>query len=212
MISIGIFLLFVRFFKVSFAFGLIGLLVGIVGYQIVTANLLELIVYFGLEEYLRVDTIEAGSGRLVAWQFAWQSIQDNFLFGRGFSYDLKLMRDNFDWLSRAGHEGGVHNSYLILWLNTGLIGVIFYFRALLLIFLRSAKHSALAVPAMVAILFSVSFEPWLAASLNPYTIVFLLILTMISSSEINVPVTDDEEPDPDPEEISPTGDIKLQQI
>ena len=32
---------------------------------------------------------------------------------------------------------------------------------------------------LFTVLFSISFEPWLAASLNPYTIVFLITLTGI---------------------------------
>ena len=192
MISLSLFLLFVRFFKVSFGLGFVALVVGLAAYQVISANIIPIVLYLGLEEFLRIETLAEGSGRLIAWQFAWLNIQDNFLLGRGFSYDLHLMQSNYDWLSRAGHEGGVHNSYLILWLNTGLIGIIFYFRAMLLLFLKAAKRTPVAVPVMVAAFFSIFFEPWLAASLNPYTIVFLITLTIVTSDEI-VPVLDEDE-------------------
>lgn len=192
LISITLFLLFARVFRMSFGIGLISILVVFMAYQVISANLFTIIHALGLEEFLRIESLESGSGRLIAWQFAWTTIQDNVLLGRGFSFDLHLMRSNFDWLSRAGHEGGVHNSYLILWLNTGLIGVVLYFRAFFLLFVKAAKKHHLAVPSMVAVLFSVSFEPWLAASLNPYTIIFLIFLT-IFTEDIFLPVEDKDE-------------------
>jgi len=189
------------------------MIIGLGAYLLVSQNLLAIISYLGLEEYLRVETLEEGSGRLIAWQFAWENIQDSMLIGKGFMYDLILMRTNFDWLSRAGHEGGVHNSYLILWLNTGLLGIVFFFRAFFLLFLRAAKLNAVAIPAMVAVMFSIFFEPWLAASLNPYTIVFLVVLTILSSPEINgVRLGEDgkiiREEDEEDEEDAAEGDIK----
>jgi O-antigen ligase len=77
-------------------------------------------------------------------------------------------------------EGGVHNSYLILWLNTGLIGVIVYFRSFFLSFFKANKNTKLAFPIMFSVMFSINFEPWLMSSLNPFTIGFLLILTLMT--------------------------------
>lgn len=182
-VSIGLFVILSRVFKVSMALGLVLVVTAAGIYQIVSINIVPIIKYLGLEEYLRINTLKEGSGRLIAWQFAWVSIQDYFFMGRGFSYDLHLMRSNYEWLSRAGHEGGVHNSYLILWLNTGLIGVLLYFRGFILLFIRASKNSRLAMPTMVAVLFSINFEPWLAASLNPYTIILLVILTVFTQPE-----------------------------
>jgi len=207
MISIVLFLLFVRSFKISFGMGVISVLFGIGGYYLISSNIVEIIVYFDLQDYFRVETLEEGSGRFLAWQFAWENIQDYFLLGRGFSYDLYLMQSNFDWLSRLGHEGGVHNSYLILWLNTGLIGLVLYFRSFFLLFFRGAKLNPIAVPAMIALLFSVFFEPWMAASLNPYTIVLLVIMTIVSEKEFN-PVPEEMEVEEE-DEVSETATKEL---
>jgi hypothetical protein len=41
----------------------------------------------GLEEFLRLNDVEKGSGRLVAWLFAWKEINENtFFLGNGFDY------------------------------------------------------------------------------------------------------------------------------
>lgn len=153
---------------------------------IMVANLPTIVELFGLGEFFRIETLEEGSGRFIAWSFAWADIQSSPLLGRGFAYDLNLMRSNFDMLSRMGHEGGVHNTYLILWLNTGLLGLIAFFRAFFLQFIRASKNTKLALPIMLAVMVSIIFEPWLAASLNPFTILFLIALTIITEKEFVV--------------------------
>lgn len=183
LVAVIMFFFFLRFYKMSPFLGFIIMLASIILVEVITSNLVVIVTSLGLEDYFRLRTLQEGSGRLIAWRFAWENIQDYFFIGRGFAYDEFLMRSNFDRLSRMGHEGGVHNTYLIIWLNTGLIGLMLYFRGFLLSFIKAAKKTRLAMPAMFAILFSINFEPWLAASLNPYTIVFLIIVTIMSEDE-----------------------------
>ncbi|HLP10552.1 MAG TPA: O-antigen ligase family protein, partial [Flavobacteriales bacterium] len=140
----------------------------------------KIIIALDLQKSFRLETLQEGSGRTIAWNFAWQNIQQSLLVGKGLAYDEYLMRTNFDFLSKEGHQGGVHNTYLIMWLNTGLIGLIFFLRGFFLLFYRASKHSSYAYPVMIAIMLSINFEPWLAASLNPYTILFLIIITVLS--------------------------------
>ncbi len=142
--------------------------------------LISTLVNLGMAEDLRLENLEEGSGRLIAWAFAWEEIKTNLFLGRGISYDEYLMRSNFDMLSRMGHEGGVHNTYLIIWLNTGLIGLIFYFTAFFKYFIRASKLTTYAIPAMLTLMFSVNFEPWMASSLNPFTSIYLVIIVVIS--------------------------------
>jgi len=123
------------------------------------------------------------SGRSVAWHFVWQKIQDDLFIGHGFGYDEALMRRNYYELSRLGHQGGVHNSYLSLWLNFGLVGLIIYFRSFLLFFFKAAKNNGLALPIMYAILFSATFEGLLIGSLNPHMFCMLVIFALISENE-----------------------------
>ncbi len=180
LLSIILFLLFFQIFKFSVPLGILAFLATAFYSQQIIAAFIDLIISMGLGESFRVDTLEEGSGRIVAWEFAWLNIQDYYYLGRGFGYDEHLMRSNFDLLSRKGHEGGVHNTYLILWLNTGLIGLILYFRAFFLHFIKAAKRTHFAFPAMFAVMFTIIFEPWLAASLNPFTTLFLTIIVVLS--------------------------------
>ena len=53
----------------------------------------------------------------------------------------------------------------------------------LLAFMKGAKKTRLAFPLMFAVLFSANFESWLAGSLNPITILFWILLTLITSEE-----------------------------
>ncbi len=158
----------------------------IVGLNFILANAIEIIKALSLEEFFRVETLVEGSGRLIAWQFAWEQIQSQFYLGKGIGFDEYLMRSNAVYLSKLGHEGGVHNTYLIIWLNTGLIGVLAFFGGLFYLFIKASAKTLFAFPFLFTVLFCISFEPWLAASLNPYTIIFLTILTglFISSDQL----------------------------
>lgn len=175
-----LFLLFVRFYRYSPFLGFIVFFGFAVAVEVVASNLIQIVQGLGLSEFLRVDTIEEGSGRYVAWHFAWEAIQDNFWFGRGFAFDEWLMEANQDYLNILGHQGGVHNTYLILWLNAGLVGLVLFFRAFFLLFIQAGKNTAVAFPAMWLVLFSITLEPWLAASLNPFTILLLTSLVVMT--------------------------------
>lgn len=60
-------------------------------YQIVSDNLVDIIVNLGLGQQFRVETLENGSGRIIAWQFAWQEIQNNLFLG----IDLAIQNTSF---------------------------------------------------------------------------------------------------------------------
>lgn len=72
-----------------------------------------------------------------------------------------------------------HNSYLTFWLDTGLVGLISFMIGLMFTFIKAAQKSTLAIPILYSILFSNYYESWLTASLNPFTIQLLFILTII---------------------------------
>ncbi|HEX2616702.1 MAG TPA: hypothetical protein VHL57_04115, partial [Flavobacteriales bacterium] len=132
---------------------------------------------------------------------AWQKLNElgYFLFGGGFGTDERVMYQYHDYLNAMGHQGGIHNSYITLWFNTGIIGVIIYFRGFFLLFFKSSKRVAFSFAIMFSVLFSVLYESWLVGSLNPFTIVMLIITTLISEEEI-VPVTSREQVEELPEE------------
>jgi O-antigen ligase len=179
------FLLFTRLYRFSPFIGFLILCLIIVGYELVFQNIESIIRFAGLGDYFRIKTLETGSGRNVAWSFAWKHIQDNFFLGKGFAYDEVLFTKHTDELSMLGHQGNVHNTYLTIWLNTGIIGLFFFLRGYLLAFLASAKNSRIAFPVLFTVLFSINFESWLAASLNPFTIQLLIILAVLMSPRLN---------------------------
>jgi O-antigen ligase len=173
------FFFFKKSYKMSPFIGFIIFIFTCIIYQYVSANLTEIIVSLGLGDELRVDTLESGSGRTVAWTFAWQQIQENFFIGKGFSYTEYIYLVNYEYLSLLGHQGSAHNAYLTLWLDTGLVGLGLFLIGLIAFFLKLASKSALAFPVLYSVLFSNFYESWLCASLNPFTIQLLFILTVI---------------------------------
>ena len=174
-----LFFFFKKFYKLSPVLGFIIFILTIFVYQIVSENLIDIIVAFGLGDELRVETLENGSGRIIAWKFAWQHIQDNFYIGSGFSYTEYLFRQNYEYLSKLGHQGAAHNAYLTIWLDTGLVGLVAFSGGLMVTFFKASKYSKLAIPILYAILFSNYYESWITASLNPFTIQLLFTLTII---------------------------------
>jgi len=179
LVSTLLFFFFKRFYKISPIIGFFLFLLTIVVYNLISDNLTEIITSLGLGEELRVSSIENGSGREVAWKFAWQQINENFFLGKGFSYTEYIYRKNYEYLSLLGHEGAAHNSYLTLWLDVGLIGLILFLGGLLVIFLKAAKLNRAAIPFLYAVLFSNQYESWLTASLNPFTIQLIFVISFI---------------------------------
>lgn len=179
LMSVLIFLFFIRFYKLSSFAGFAVFIIVLVGFQVVSQNLTDIVKALGLGEVLRVDSIENGSGRIIAWQFAWVDIQNNFFIGHGFDYDAQFFVRNQKILSPLGHNGGIHNVFLGLWMCFGLIGVVLFYQALIRLFIRIAQHSYLAIPLLYAVLFSTSYEAWLMGSLNPFTIYFIQSIVIL---------------------------------
>ena len=179
-----IFVFFHRFFAYSPFLGFI-ILLGIFGLaEVISANLEGIILALGLEDYFRLNTLEDGSGRYFAWEFAWGHIQRFIVFGGGFANDEALMKYYRLYLERMGHQGGVHNSYLSFWLNVGIVGLAIFLRSFFLLFFKASKLVPMSIAVMFSVLFSIMYESWLVGSLNPYTIVLLIIMTALSEEEI----------------------------
>jgi len=182
--SSAMFLVFHRFFAYSALLGLVGLVFMILAVEVISTNLEGLVTALGLEQYFRLETIEEGSGRYFAWEFAWGHVQRFFVFGGGFANDESIMRRFRVYLETQGHQGGVHNTYLSMWLNTGLLGLIIFLRSFFLLFFKASKLVPMSLAIMFSVLFSIMYESWLVGSLNPYTIVLLMIMTVVTEPEI----------------------------
>lgn len=203
LMAILLFYFFTWLFEISVFWGFFVFVVILSGMEVIILYLPSIIIALGLEKTFRVETLVEGSGRLIAWDFAWKNINDSFFIGKGLAFDEHLMRSNFEMLSKAGHEGGVHNTYLIMWLNTGLLGLISFLRGFFILFIKAGKNHVIAFPIMFSIMLSINFEPWLSASLNPYTIIYLVIITLLTEEIFNEEL--DEENDSILEEQTEMG-------
>lgn len=191
-LSILILLLFTRLYKLSPYLGFLILIVSSVGIELIFMNMVKIVQSVGLDEYFRLHTLEEGSGRFVAWSFAWHKIQDFFFIGGSFGNDEFIMRQNYALLTQLGHQGGVHNSYLTLWFDVGLVGIVLYFFNFLKIFLNSSRYFKYSFPVLFSILFCITYESWLAGSLNPFTIILFSCMTLLSDYDF---FTGQENPD-----------------
>jgi len=181
--GIVIFVVFNRLRYFTNFVSLIGFIVLVLGYEYFMQQLPQIILALGLGEFMRIETLLEGSGRNIAWDFAWKKIDDVFFVGGGYGYSEYIFGKHYQELSRMGHQGNAHNSYYTLWLDTGLIGLILYLFGLLRTVLLCVKASPYTLPIIYAIVFSISYESWLAASLNPFTSFFVMSLAMLLQME-----------------------------
>lgn len=185
MFSIILFLVLLQISKVSVPLAILITFLGAVAYQFLITYIEELIVLFNLGEYFRIQTLETGSGRIEAYRFAWEKIQESFFIGKGFGFsEYYFHKEEIEvYLNALNHQGGTHNTYLTLWLDTGLLGLIFYIFAWAGKFFTAFRQTHIAFPMLVAVLFSTTIESWLAASLNPFTILFITTICLIIDPE-----------------------------
>ncbi len=184
LIAVFIFYLFQRFFGLSPFLGFLLFVIFLFVSELISSNAAAIINSLGLGGYFRVQTIEEGSGRYIAWAFAWKQIQHNFFIGRGFAYNEFYMRQHYGALLKLNHQGGVHNSFLTFWFDQGLVGLLIYLRSYVLVFIKSAKKTKYAFPAMFAISFTAFFESWLVGSLSAFAFMGVFIFTILTSDEI----------------------------
>lgn len=182
--AILIFYFFQRFFSLSPFLGFIIFLLTLFVSELISINLSSILNSIGLGEFFRTKTLEEGSGRYIAWNFAWVHIQQNFFMGKGFAYNEFYMRQNYGLLSDLGHQGGIHNSFLTFWMDQGLIGLLIYLRSYILMFMKAAKQTKFSYPILFTISFTAIFESWLVGSLSPFAFLGILIFTIITSEEI----------------------------
>lgn len=161
--------------------GFITMVVVFVSYQLIMANFVEIVTSLGWQDYFRLETLESGSGRVIAAEVAWKHIHDNYWFSKGFTYNEVILAQYQDYFKMHGHQGNVHNSWLTMWLDTGLIGLILFSLGWLVNFYRASKYTPMVWAALFGLLLSISVESWLTASLNPFTIILVIILSMLAN-------------------------------
>jgi O-antigen ligase len=197
--AVLLFLSFGYFYRISPVAGFVYFVVIGFTYSFIQVNLVSIVTALGLEEQFRIDTLDNASGRTVAWAFGWEWIQENIALGKGIGFTDDLYRKYYNYLSMLGHQGNAHNSYITFWLDTGVFGLVFFLRGLIASFWRSTQANKYSMPALYAVMFSAFFESWLTASLNPFTIQLLIILTLLNKDALPEPVNGTEKIDFTPE-------------
>ena len=130
------------------------------------------------ESVVRSETLEDGGGRLVAWRFGWEQLQERFWWGGGAGFEEFIYYKYQEILSMLGHQGLSHNSYLAFALNFGVIGgaglvlSLWYKLGLL----RSQHVFLLALPFLV----TTFFEGVLTSPLNATTPIWFVGASLVA--------------------------------
>lgn len=138
----------------------------------------DIIRMIGLGEFLRVESIETGTGRFLAWTLGWNQILQNPFIGKGFAFETIYFHSLKEILINTEHQGGMHNSWLTFMMNNGLVGFLFFAGFLINLLVRM-KSRAFALPFVLAALVSATFESWLNSSLNAFAIHFFMVVMIL---------------------------------
>lgn len=184
--------LFFRYYAYKFGFIAFAALVSlIVSFEFAIELLSEIIISLGMGEFLRIETLESGSGRLIAYDFAWENIKKNFYLGLGIGYGDYLFKENYLYLAALGHQGQVHNAYLNVWLDTGLIGLGAFILSWGRVFYEGLKKIKEFWGVTAAVFASTNAEVWIVGSLSPWMITFLILVTLVVYCEPKKEAEDD---------------------
>ena len=152
-------------------------------YPIVYDFIILSIYRLGYSKMFRLDTLGMASGRIFIWEAAKKEIMENlFFFGGGFdsaNSQLWLKKYYMEIPELIHHQGNIHQSFLTMWFNNGIIGLALFAFGWMKNIIRALKKSPLTLPVVAAMIFSASYESWLVASLNPYMIQLILIFAII---------------------------------
>jgi hypothetical protein len=112
-------------FKYSNWLGFISFFLLAFGFEFLIGQIPIVTKLLGLDKTLRVEDIEQikeGSGRAISWAFAWKEIQVDYFAAKGLNYTTYLFQYWREEFRALNHMGNAHNSYLTVWLDTGVQG------------------------------------------------------------------------------------------
>ncbi|MCO6494637.1 MAG: O-antigen ligase family protein [Bacteroidetes bacterium] len=171
LLALIIFLIF-RTVRIKFFMGLVITLVIASSYAVITVWVEKLIIDFGLQSEFRLNTISYASGRIYVWDACWREIQSHYWLGYGFTYAEYSHWDQ-KWYAEIPmlihNYGNIHNSYLTIWLNTGLLGLVTFLSGLIYLVFKAQRKSPSIAPMFFGAVVIAIFESYMVASLNPYT-------------------------------------------
>ena len=131
------------------------------------------------ENLSRLDSIQTGGGRFLAWSFAWEEIMLEPWFGQGGGYEERFFYANSDYFSFHNHQGLSHNSWLAFAMNYGIPAAMVLIVGLLAS-LRVAQNQfgRIILPAM---LISLTIEGWLTAPMSASSPMLFFVGGLVAS-------------------------------
>jgi O-antigen ligase len=143
-----------------------------------------------VDPYLRVETLASGGGRVEVWPIAMSIIKQRPLFGHGFGTEDLLFRSyGYDPESFLQHTGSyLHNSYLGLTAQLGLVGAVTFFLPLIYFAYRRLRGSLGDVRldvahalegTLIAGLVACFFESWIYSMGNSQAFPFWLSVMLL---------------------------------
>jgi O-antigen ligase len=143
-----------------------------------------------IQRLISGESIATGGGRIEAWQVAIPIIQQNLVLGHGFGTEERI----FDGMKFKIHRGSyVHNSYLGITYQLGLVGTFLLFGPLLWLFLRRlfSHTSSNQVAAYEAVLFggliASIFESWVYSAGSAFALPFWICVMLLARAVILAP-------------------------
>ncbi len=141
-----------------------------------------------LKVYIRPETISTLGGRINIWPPAVDLIMDRPFFGYGFGVEEKILSLKYAILRQ--HVGGyIHNSYLGMLLQLGIVGFIIFYGPLFILLLKelfSRRDTATPLlryalqASVIAGLLCCIFESWVYSVGNAQALPFWIIVMLLA--------------------------------
>lgn len=130
-----------------------------------------------LSDRARLETLETMGGRLIGWQWGYQQVPKALWFGKGLMYDSHIYKISFSKKIRSVQRGlnSAFSGALAILLDAGIIGTFFFIIFFIGMF-KQFKDKRLVLPVLSGFILSFTFESWIMASLQPFTILFYVII------------------------------------
>jgi len=116
------------------------------------------------DQVVREESLEAGGGRLLAWEHAVGQIKSRPWLGAGGGAEERYFRENYSFFAMQNHQGLSHNSWLAFAMNYGIPATLILFITLLAR-LGLTRRNLLLV-GLLPFVFSFTVEGWLTAPMS----------------------------------------------
>jgi O-antigen ligase len=184
-----------RSFSINMLFG--------AGLALLISVVLLLAEVYGLPKiihtYLRVESLAIGGGRFEAWNVGWDLLRQKPWTGYGFgTEDMLFEQFGIRFLKHGGAM--VHNSYLGLSLQIGILGAGVFFSWMFLtaikgirscVRIRNPLISALVATLVAALIISLT-ESWLYSAGNSQSLPFWVLFGILARLLVDLKRTDSE--------------------